>query len=170
LVVKKIERILKKTREEGTYTVISSESFLELIRRVMNMMRSILIAIAGISLIVASLGIANSVFTSVLERTKEIGVLKSIGARISDITFIFVFESVVLTVVGGIIGFFAGLGIARLVILYAATHNFTMLTIHITPWLVIMTLLLSLIVGVVSGLFPARAAAKMNIVDALRQQ
>jgi putative ABC transport system permease protein len=170
LVVKKIERILKKTREEGTYTVISSESFLELIRRVMNMMRSILIAIAGISLIVASLGIANSVFTSVLERTKEIGVLKSIGARISDITFIFVFESVVLTVVGGIIGFFAGIGIARLVILYAATHNFTMLTIHITPWLVIMTLLLSLIVGLVSGLFPARAAAKMNIVDALRQQ
>jgi putative ABC transport system permease protein len=169
-VVKKVEKTLGKTREEDTFLVISAESFLELIKMVLNIMRSILIAIAGISLIVASLGIANSVFTSVLERTREIGVLKSIGARINDIVFIFVFESVLLTVIGGIIGFFVGLGIAKLVILYAATKNFTMLTIHITPMLVILTLLLSLIIGVVSGLFPARAAAKMNIVDALRQQ
>ena len=169
-VVKKVEKTLGKTRKEDTFLVISAESFLELIKMVLNIMRSILIAIAGISLIVASLGIVNSVFTSVLERTREIGVLKSIGARINDIVFIFVFESVLLTVVGGIIGFFVGLGIAKLVILYAATKNFTMLTIHITPMLVILTLLVSLIVGVVSGLFPARAAAKMNIVDALRQQ
>ena len=116
-------------------------------------MRSILIAIAGISLIVASLGIANSVFTSVLERTREIGILKSIGARINDIIFIFVFESVLLTVIGGIIGFFVGIGIAKIIIIYAASKNFTMLAINITPWLVISILLLSLVVGVISGLF-----------------
>lgn len=170
IVVKKAEKVLGKTRKEDTFLVISAESFLALIKIVLNIMRSILIAIAGISLIVASLGIANSIFTSVLERTKEIGILKSIGARINDIVFIFVLESVLLTVIGGIIGFFVGIGIAKLIIIYAATKDFTMLAINITPWLVISTLLLSLIVGIISGLFPARAAAKMNVVDALRKQ
>ncbi len=170
LVAKKVEKALGKTRKEDTFAVITAQSFLEMIKRVLDIMKAILVAIAAISLVVASLGIANSVFTSVLERTREIGVLKSIGARINDVTFIFVFESVVLTLAGGVIGFFAGLGIAKLVILYAASHNFTMLTIQITPMLVVMTFAVSLVVGVVSGLFPARAAAKLNIVDALRQQ
>ncbi|MFA5745474.1 MAG: ABC transporter permease [archaeon] len=169
LIVKKIEKILGKTRKEDTFAVITAASLLELIKRVLNIMRSILISIAAISLIVASLGIANSVYTSVLERTREIGVLKSIGAKVSDITFIFVFESVLLTLVGGVIGFGVGIGIAKLVVLYAAAHNFTMLTITITPYLVITTLVISLVVGIASGFFPARAATKMNIVDALRQ-
>jgi len=134
------------------------------------MMRAILVAIAGISLVVASLGIINSVYTSVLERTREIGVLKSIGAKVSDITFMFVLESVLLTLAGGVIGFFGGLGIAKLVVLYAETHGFTMLTITVTPALIGTVLLLSLIVGLISGFFPARSAAKLNIVDALRQQ
>jgi ABC-type antimicrobial peptide transport system permease subunit len=63
-----------------------------------------------------------------------------------------------------------GIGIAKIIIIYAASKNFTMLAINITPWLVISILLLSLVVGVISGLFPARAAAKMNVVDALRKQ
>jgi putative ABC transport system permease protein len=170
LVAKKAEKVLGRTREEDTYLVITAESFLELIKRVLNILRSILISIAGISLVVASLGIINSVYTSVLERTREIGVLKSIGAKISDITFIFVFESVILTLVGGFVGFWTGIGIARLVVLYAATKGFTMLTITITPELVIIAFLLSLTVGIISGFFPARSAAKLNIVDALRQQ
>lgn len=170
IVAEKVKKILGKTREEDTFLVITAQSFLELIKRVLNIMRSILIAIAGISLVVASLGIINSVYTSVLERTREIGVLKSIGAKISDITFIFVFESVVLTLVGGFIGFWAGIGIAKLVVLYAATKGFTMLTITITPEIVMATFLLALTVGIISGFFPARSAAKLNIVDALRQQ
>ena len=170
LVAKKAEKVLGRTREEDTYLVITAESFLELIKRVLDIMKAILLSIAGISLVVASLGIINSVYTSVLERTREIGVLKSIGAKISDITFIFVFESVILTLVGGFIGFWVGIGIARLVVLYAATKGFTMLTITITPELVIAAFLLSLTVGIISGFFPARSAAKLNIVDALRQQ
>jgi len=170
LVAKRVEKVLGRNREEDTFLVITAESFLVLIKRVMNILRSILISIAGISLIVASLGIINSVYTSVLERTREIGVLKSIGAKISDITFIFVFESVVLTLAGGFIGFWAGVGIAKLVVLYAHAHNFTMLTITITPQIVIATFLLALTVGLISGFFPARSAAKLNIVDALRQQ
>ena len=170
IVAEKVKKILGRTREEDTFLVITAESFLELIKRVLNIMRSILIAIAGISLVVASLGIVNSVYTSVLERTREIGVLKSIGAKISDITFIFVFESVVLTLVGGFIGFWAGIGIAKLVVLYAATKGFTMLTITITPEIVLATFLLALTVGIISGFFPARSAAKLNIVDALRHQ
>lgn len=170
LVAKKVEKELNRNREEDTFLVITAGSFLELIERVLNIIRSILISIAGISLIVASLGIINSVYTSVLERTREIGVLKSIGAKISDITFIFVFESVVLTLVGGFIGFWVGVGIAKLVVLYAESKGFTMLVITLTPQIIIATFLLALTVGLISGFFPARAAAKLNIVDALRQQ
>lgn len=170
LVAKKVEKELSRNREEDTFLVITAGSFLELIERVLNIIRSILISIAGISLIVASLGIINSVYTSVLERTREIGVLKSIGAKISDITFIFVFESVILTLVGGFIGFWVGVGIAKLVVLYAESKGFTMLVITLTPQIIIATFLLALTVGLISGFFPARAAAKLNIVDALRQQ
>jgi len=170
LVAKKAEKVLSRNRQEDTYLVITAESFLGLIKRVLDIMKATLLAIAGISLVVASLGIINSVYTSVLERTREIGVLKSIGAKISDITFIFVFESVVLTLVGGFIGFWGGIGIAKLVILYAESRGFSMLTITITPELIIGIFLLSLTVGLISGFFPARAAAKLNIVDALRQQ
>lgn len=170
LVVKKVKKELNRTRDKDSYIVVTAESILGLIERVLNMMRAILVAIAGISLVVASLGIINSVYTSVLERTREIGVLKSIGAKVSDITFMFVLESVLLTLVGGVIGFFGGLGIAKLVVLYAETHGFTMLTITVTPALIGTVLLLSLIVGLISGFFPARSAAKLNIVDALRQQ
>ncbi len=170
LVAKKVEKELNRNREEDTFLVITAGSFLELIERVLNIIRSILISIAGISLIVASLGIINSVYTSVLERTREIGVLKSIGAKISDITFIFVFESVVLTLVGGFIGFWVGVGIAKLVVLYAESKGFTMLVITLTPQIIIATFLLALTVGLISGFFPARSAAKLNIVDALRQQ
>lgn len=169
-IANKVEKLLNRTKKEDSFFVITAESFLNLIKRVLNILRSILISIAGISLIVASLGIINSVFTSVLERTKEIGVLKSIGAKISDITFIFVLESVILTLVGGFIGLFAGFGIAKLVEMYAISKGLTMLIIVLTPQIVIGVFLLSLLIGLISGFFPAKSAAKLNIVEALRQQ
>lgn len=167
-VVKRIDRELKKTRNENTYMLISADDFLELITRLLTLIKVILATIAGISIVVGSLGIVNSVYTSVLERTREIGVLKSIGAKINDITFIFVLESVLLSLFGGIIGLGIGIAIAKAVSVYAASVGFGMFTIVVTTEIVILALLLSIIVGVIAGLFPARAAAKLNPVNALR--
>ncbi|MFH0906308.1 MAG: ABC transporter permease [archaeon] len=166
-VAKKIERKLETVHEENTLLVMSAKQVLNQIKKVLDIMKTILIAIACISLVVASIGIVNSVYTSVLERTKEIGVLKSIGAKISDITFIFVLESTVLSIIGGIIGVGLGILIAQSVVWYAHSTGFTMLQIHITISIVILALIISIVVGLIAGLFPARKAAKMNPVDAL---
>lgn len=167
-VVSRLDKELKRTRDEDTYMLISAEDVLDLITRVLTLIKVILTTIAGISIVVGSLGIINSVYTSVLERTKEIGVLKSIGAKISDITFIFVLESVLLSLVGGIIGFVLGIAIAKGVSLYVISAGFDMFTIVVTKEIAIMAFLLSVIVGVIAGLFPARSAAKLNPVTALR--
>jgi putative ABC transport system permease protein len=166
--VKRIERLLTKTREEENFMIISADDFLELITRLLTLIKVILATIASISVVVGSLGVINSVYTSVLERTREIGVLKSIGAKINDITFIFVLESLLLSLAGGVIGFGLGVGIAKGVSLYAASAGFDMFTISITVEIVLLALILSVIVGIVAGLFPARSAAKLNPVNALR--
>ena len=166
--VKRIERLLAKTREEENFMIISADDFLELITRLLTLIKVILATIASISVVVGSLGVINSVYTSVLERTREIGVLKSIGAKINDITFIFVLESLLLSLAGGVIGFGLGVGIAKGVSLYAASAGFDMFTISITVEIVLLALILSVIVGIVAGLFPARSAAKLNPVNALR--
>ena len=166
--VKRIERLLTKTREEENFMIISADDFLELITRLLTLIKVILATIASISVVVGSLGVINSVYTSVLERTREIGVLKSIGAKINDITFIFVLESLLLSLAGGVIGFGLGVAIAKGVSLYAASAGFDMFTISITVEIVLLALILSVIVGIVAGLFPARSAAKLNPVNALR--
>ena len=166
--VKRIERLLAKTREEENFMIISADDFLELITRLLTLIKVILATIASISVVVGSLGVINSVYTSVLERTREIGVLKSIGAKINDITFIFVLESLLLSLAGGVIGFGLGVAIAKGVSLYAASAGFDMFTISITFEIVLLALILSVIVGIVAGLFPARSAAKLNPVNALR--
>ena len=166
--VKRIERLLAKTRDEENFMIISADDFLELITRLLTLIKVILATIASISVVVGSLGVINSVYTSVLERTREIGVLKSIGAKINDITFIFVLESLLLSLAGGVIGFGLGVGIAKGVSLYAASAGFDMFTISITVEIVLLALILSVIVGIVAGLFPARSAAKLNPVNALR--
>lgn len=166
--VKRIERLLTKTRDEENFMIISADDFLELITRLLTLIKVILATIASISVVVGSLGVINSVYTSVLERTKEIGVLKSIGAKINDITFIFVLESLLLSLAGGVIGFGLGVAIAKGVSLYAASAGFDMFTISITVEIVLLAFILSVIVGIVAGLFPARSAAKLNPVNALR--
>jgi len=166
--VKRIERLLAKTRDEENFMIISADDFLELITRLLTLIKVILATIASISVVVGSLGVINSVYTSVLERTREIGVLKSIGAKINDITFIFVLESLLLSLAGGVIGFGLGVGIAKGVSLYAASAGFDMFTISITVEIVLLAFILSVIVGIVAGLFPARSAAKLNPVNALR--
>ncbi|MBU2561315.1 MAG: ABC transporter permease [Nanoarchaeota archaeon] len=171
------DRIKKKLRKlhdvkEGDedFTVSTTEDYMETFGIVLTVVQIVLIGIAAISLIVGGVNIANTMYTSVLERTNEIGIMKAIGARNSDIFFLFLIESGILGVVGGIAGIAAGIGLSKLVAFGAASAGWTFIQ-TLFPWyLTFGALLFSFAVGAIAGTLPARQASKMKPVDALRYE
>jgi putative ABC transport system permease protein len=157
--------------ESKSFTVTTSEELLDALGNILGIVLWVLIGIAAISLFVGGVGIMNTMYTSVLERTKDIGIMKAIGAKNSDIMKIFLIESGMLGLIGGFIGVGLGLGLAKLVE-YAAYQRLgsDLLRAMISPNLIIGSLIFSFVVGSLSGLFPARKAAKMKPVDALRYE
>jgi len=125
--------------------------------------------IAGISLLVGGIGITNTMYTAVVERTKEIGIMKSIGARNSDIFILFLIESGLLGMVGGLIGVAIGSALALGLAYVGATQlGSELIQAHITVWLIGGALLFSFVVGCVAGITPAFRASRLHPVDALR--
>jgi putative ABC transport system permease protein len=170
LVVKEeIEKRLEREHGTNKFYIITATQILTIIKSVLGLLKVILVSIGLISILVGSIGIMNSIYTSVIERTKEIGILKSLGARREDIYFIFTFESILLSIVGGIIGLGLGIVIAKAVEYYVASQGILTLKIIITWQIVLLAIGLSLIIGFISGLLPSRKASKMNVVDALRK-
>ncbi|MFH1589485.1 MAG: ABC transporter permease [archaeon] len=131
----------------------------------------VIIGIAGISIVVGAVGITNTMYTSVLERTKEIGIMKAIGARNSSILKIFLIESGLLGLVGGAIGILIGMGLAKAVEIIAAQALGTDILKAYFPWyLIVGALLFSFLMGALAGTTPAKQASKMNPTDALRYE
>jgi len=155
---------------EEDFTIETYEDMMETFTNVILILNAVLVIIALISVIVAAVNIANTMYTSILERTKEIGIMKSIGARNRFISLIFMVEAGILGLVGGIIGVLLGYGIAKLGGLIAASAGLSMLRPAFPLWLIVGCLCFAFLVGVVSSLFPARRAAKLNPVDALRYE
>ncbi len=150
--------------EENDFDIYSNDTVMEFFDNLTRMVRIVAIAIASISLIVAGVGIMNIMLVSVTERTREIGIRKSIGAKRGDILGQFLIEAVVLCELGGIIGTLMGLGIARLI------SMFTPVPAAVPMIWVIMALLFCSIVGVVFGLYPASKAARLDPIVALRYE
>ncbi len=169
VVQKEIEKRLEKKHGKNKFFIITAKQVLTMIKTVLGLLQTILVSIGLISIVVGSIGIMNSIYTSVIERTREIGILKSLGAKKEDIYFIFTFESLVLSLIGGIIGLGLGIGIAKFVEYYAASQAFITLNIIVTWQVVALALGVSIIVGIAAGLLPSKSAAKMNVVDALRK-
>ncbi len=167
-VKEKIEDVLEKDHEEDSFMVITANQILELIKGILNTLKIILIAIAAISIVVGSIGIMNSIYTSVIERTKEIGILKAIGAKANDIYILFISESVILSLVGGVLGLILGALIAKGVEWYAISQSYDILTIIISWQAVFLAIGLALVIGVISGLLPSKKATRMKVVDALK--
>jgi len=130
----------------------------------------VLVGIAAISLLVGGVGIMNTMYTSVLERTKEIGTMKAIGAKNSDILTLFLIESGLLGAIGGIVGAAAGLGLA-----YSAANGANsffgerLFAIQFSPFLFFGAISFSFFVGILSGVLPAYQASRLNPVEALRK-
>ena len=174
-VAEDIKKKLRRDRglEEGEedFTVISLEQMMESVDVVFDVVQAVLIGITAISLFVGGIGILNAMYTSVLERTREIGVMKSIGARNNDILNLFLIESGIIGMVGGVIGVVIGAGLSK-TIEYVAERELGMVLLkaNISPELVIGALTFSFLVGTISGALPAYQASRLNPVDALRYE
>ncbi len=174
-IAEEIKRKLRKFREEKegqeTFSLSTSEQLVESFKDILGIVQAVLIGIALISLFVGGIGIMNTMYTSVLERTREIGIMKAVGAKNSDILYIFLFESGFLGLVGGIIGVIFGIGLAKGVEYIAVNMlgtNFLQASIDIT--LILGALIFSFLVGTFSGILPAMRAARLKPVDALRYE
>ncbi|MEK6926744.1 MAG: ABC transporter permease [Nanoarchaeota archaeon] len=170
-----IERKLRNDRNEKvgeeSFTVETPLQTIESVKDILNIVNLIVIGIAAISLLVGGIGIANTMYTSVLERTKEIGVMKAVGAKNKDIMIIFLIESGLLGLAGAVIGVVLGYSLGQGVEYIAINQLNTNLLHSANPfWLVGGCLIFGFLIGAVSGVLPARRASKTNVVDALRYE
>jgi putative ABC transport system permease protein len=168
-----IEKRLRKARdvkeEEEDFSVQTPASILESVNSTLLAIQIFVYIIAGISLLVGGIGIMNTMYTAVIERTKEIGIMKSIGAKNSTVFTLFFIESGLLGAVGGIVGAIFGYLIATgLALAGRAILGTELIAAHISPQLIIGALLFSFVIGSFFGTLPAVRASKLNPVDALR--
>lgn len=174
VVAERIEAEMREDRGlkvgEEDFTIQTSEQMMEMMGTVLGIIQLILVGIAGIALLVGGIGIMNTMYTTVLERTREIGLMKAIGARNFNILSIFLIESGILGLIGGAIGCALGIGLAKGVELYAAQAGFAMLKASISLELILFAIGFSFLIGCLSGVLPARQAAKLKPVDALRYE
>jgi putative ABC transport system permease protein len=147
---------------ESDYELVVPEALLEQSRKTQRLFNIVMGAIAGISLLVGGIGIANIMLATVFERTREIGVRRAVGARREDIRTLFLMESFAISVCGGLTGVLVGLVISKVVALSAGWATV------VTPWSVILAFGVSMAVGIGSGLYPALRAAELDPIDALR--
>jgi len=151
------------------FTVMNQQDFLETASAITGVLTIFLGGIAGISLLVGGIGIMNIMLVSVIERTREIGLRKAMGARKRDILIQFLTESSLLSLVGGLIGIALGWGIGEVVRLIAEASD-TALNPQIGLDAVLLATLFSAAVGLFFGLYPANRAASLEPVEALRYE
>ena len=159
------------TEKTIDFEISTPEELLKSFSAILNIITAFLLGVAGISLLVGGVGIANTMYTSVLERTKEIGTLKAIGAKNSEILMIFVMESGFLGLVGGIIGIILGIIIGKIIEYIAVVYLGTTILKIATPWYLILgCMLFAFSIGAFSGLLPAMQASKIKPADTLRYE
>jgi putative ABC transport system permease protein len=168
---KKLIKFREVTEKTKDFYISTPKELLESFNAILNIITVFLVGIAAISLLVGGIGIMNTMYTSVLERTKEIGTMKAVGAKNSDILIIFLFESGLIGLIGGIIGITLGYGISKTVEIIAINILHTTLLKAAVPfYLVGGCLSFAFLIGALSGTIPALIASKLKPVDALRYE
>ncbi|MBU1028023.1 MAG: ABC transporter permease [Nanoarchaeota archaeon] len=170
-VEKKLRNLRDVTEKNQDFDILTPDQLLESFGNILNIVTAFLAGVAAISLIVGAIGIANTMYTSVIERTREIGVMKAIGAQNKDVLMIFLIESGMLGLVGGIIGVSLGLGVSKTIEYIAITSlNTNLLQAAAPTYLILGCLGFGFLIGAISGILPAMQASKTNVVDALRYE
>ncbi len=162
--VEMLQRVLARSHEDEDYEIVVPLKELTLRRKTQEVLRYALIAIASISLLVGGIGIANIMLATVTERTREIGIRRALGARRRHIVAQFLTETTVIATLGGMIGVGVGFGMSHLL---AAWTKWTAI---VTPDSILLALSISMGTGIVFGLFPARRAALLDPIAALRHE
>lgn len=167
--IKQITEVIRtnhklKDSDDDNFTIRSQQELSSMMSSTTNMMTILLACIAGISLLVGGIGIMNIMYVSVTERTKEIGLRMSVGARGSDILSQFLIEAIIISVTGGIIGIFLGVLATILVNVIASWP------VYIQLWSVLLSFGVCTITGIFFGWYPARKAASLNPIDAIRYE
>lgn len=178
---KDIERIVNEVKEkirenrkeeigEESFSVDSAGSTLDNINTVLTMVNIVVMTIAFVALFIGGIGVTNTMFTSVIERTSEIGIMKAVGAKNQDILKIFLIEAGLLGFFGGLAGAIFGLGIASLASFIAKQVVGNNLFNIVISWpLILGSSLFSFIIGLIAGYIPAKQASKLSPVEALRK-
>ena len=168
-------QIVEQLQERG-FEVQSLRTILDMINRAMVVLQTMLGSVGGLALFVASIGIANTMVMAVYERTREIGILKAIGASPGDIRSLFMAEAAFIGLVGGVVGtiggWLLGLGLNRLILAILRWREVPMegTFFVVTGWLVALALVFATVVGLLAGLYPAARAARLDPLDALRYE
>lgn len=153
-----------KESDDDDFTIRSQQELSTMLTSTTDMMTVLLAAVAGISLLVGGIGIMNIMYVSVTERTREIGLRMSIGAKGIDILAQFLIESILISVTGGLIGVVFGVGTALVV------NGVAHFPIYIQPWSVILSFAVCTVTGVFFGWYPAKKAAQLDPIEAIRYE
>ncbi|MCY7629212.1 ABC transporter permease [Bacillus altitudinis] len=157
-------RLNENHHTDDAYEMINLEEIAAGIGQITSVMTTIIGSIAGISLLVGGIGVMNIMLVSVTERTREIGIRKALGATRAQILVQFLIESVVLTLIGGLLGIALGLGGASLVSLFAGWPS-------LVSWQIVCGgVLFSMLIGIIFGLIPANKAARLDPIESLRYE
>jgi len=164
------KRQMGQKETDSSYTVLTSEKVMSIVGNILGIIQAVIIGFASIAIIVGGIGIMNTMYTSVTERIKEIGIMKAIGAKNKTITTIFLIESGIFGMLGGLGGTLLGVLLAKAIEIYFQVHPLFYIKADVSPQLILFSLTFSFLVGCISGYFPARSAAKLKPVDALRYE
>lgn len=169
LAIEDITNILReshklKEADEDNFTIRSQQEMSEMMNTTSDLMTTLLLCVACISLVVGGIGIMNIMYVSVTERTREIGLRMSVGARGIDILSQFLIEAVMLSFTGGLIGIVAGIGASFGVKIFAHWP------VYIQPWSVVLSFAVCTATGVFFGWYPAKKAARLDPIEAIRYE
>lgn len=171
--IKAMEKIMRKNHniekeEDEDFAITSMAEATEIVGQVFSILNVLLIGLTSVSLIVGGVGIMNVMYVAVTERTFEIGLRKAVGAKKRDVLLQFIYEAIILTLLGGLIGILLGFLIAKIAEIIAAQLNF-FLTFPVTSFSILLAIGFSMLTGVVFGYKPARKASQMTPIEALRK-